>query len=76
MTAAADPPKRGRGRPAVGGEPRTIRINDAQRAVAEQLGAGNLNAGVRFALDWMATELARYGARSVAARAAKLKSGL
>lgn len=75
MSAAAEAPKRGRGRPEVGGAPTLVRLSPAQRAVAEQLGGSNVNAGVRFALDWMAIELSRYGAESLTARVAERKSG-
>lgn len=40
----------GAGRPAVG-SPVQVRLTDAQRAAAGRLGDGNLNAGVRAALD-------------------------
>lgn len=49
--APADPPKRSRGRPAIG--PATkIRLADDQEEFATRLGQGNLAEGVRRALDF------------------------
>lgn len=45
---AAPEPRRGRGRPAIGTR-RLVVLDDATVAVLQQLGAGNLSAGIREA---------------------------
>jgi hypothetical protein len=49
---------RGRGRPAIG-DVLTIRLSDEHRALALQLGDGNLSAGIRVALEAARSRLTR-----------------
>ena len=55
-------PKRRRGRPSIG-EPVMIRASAEQWAAAEALGGGNINAGVRAALDLAIEHLRRQESR-------------
>jgi hypothetical protein len=53
-----DAPARGRGRPAIG-DMLSIRLSPEHRALALQLGAGSLSAGIRAALDASGARLGR-----------------
>lgn len=61
--APAKPVKRGRGRPAIG-PATTIRLSEHHADIARQLGAGDLSAGIRIALDAADAARKRMEARS------------